>query len=231
GFVRNNELQWYQPENAVVKDNKLIIVGKREQKPNPDFEPRHDNWKKNREFAEYTSASIKTVDKFSFRYGIMEVRARIDTSMGSWPAIWTLGKDRRWPEKGEVDVMEYYRHDGVAKILANAAWGNENNYQPVWDSERIPLSYFLQKDPEWPEKFHVWKMLWTEDFIRLYLDETLLNEIDLSEADYEDGFNPFRQPHYILLNLAIGSNGGDPSNTEFPLKYEVDYVRVLREIE
>jgi arylsulfatase A-like enzyme/beta-glucanase (GH16 family) len=230
GFVRNNELQWYQPENAVVEDGLLVIEGRREEIPNPGLQKGSDNWKENREVAEYTSASIKTVDKFSFKYGIMEVRARIDTSMGSWPAIWTLGVDRRWPENGEVDVLEYYRHEGIAKILANAAWKGSNQWEPVWDSEKIPFSDFLENDPEWPEKFHVWKMYWTEDFIRLYVDEMLLNEIDLSEADYEDGFNPFRQPHYILLNLALGSNGGDPSETAFPLKYEVDYVRVYQEI-
>lgn len=135
--------------------------------------------------------------------------------------------ERRWTENGEVDIMEYYRHEGIAKILANTAWKEQDQWQPVWDSERIPLCDFLENDPEWLKQFHVWKMHWTEDFIRLYLDERFLNEIDLSEADYEDGFNPFRQPHYILLNLAIGSNGGDPSSSQFPLKYEVDYVRVF----
>lgn len=230
GFVRNNELQWYQSGNALVKNGKLVIEGKREKVRNPNYNKKSENWRENRKYAEYTSASINTKEKFTFQYGIMEVRARVDTSMGSWPAIWTLGVERRWPEKGEVDVMEYYRHEGVAKILANAAWGNEKNYQPVWDSERVPLSSFLQKDPDWAEKFHVWKMEWNEDVIQLYLDEVLLNEIDLGKITYSDGFNPFRQPHYILLNLALGSNGGDPSNTQFPLKYEVDYVRIYQKI-
>ncbi|GAF03315.1 sulfatase-like hydrolase/transferase [Saccharicrinis fermentans] len=227
GFVRNNELQWYQPDNAKVKEGLLIIEGKREKVKNTFYEKGSNNWRKNRKYAAYTSACIKTVDKFSFQYGIMEVRARIDTSMGMWPAIWTLGVHKPWPANGEVDQMEYYRHNGEAKILANAAWASQRG-RAKWDSEKIPLSEFVNKQPDWERRFHVWKMHWTEDFIRLYLDDELLNEIDLSQTINADGSNPFHQAQYILLNLAIGARGGDPSQTIFPRKYEVDYVRVFQ---
>ncbi|WP_232468303.1 glycoside hydrolase family 16 protein [Alkalitalea saponilacus] len=231
GFVRNEELQWYHRDNVYIKGGILVFEGRREQIENPNFDPNSRNWRRNREFAEYTSGLIKTRDRFSFQYGIMEVRARIDPRKGSWPAIWTLGVDRGWPSGGEVDVMEYYRIDGVPSILANAAWDVNNNYNPKWYSEVIPFLYFLEKDPNWAKEFHIWKMDWTEDYIRIYLDDELLNEIDLNETINYDGFNPFRQPHYILLNLAIGSNGGDPSETDFPILYEVDYVRVFQKIE
>jgi beta-glucanase (GH16 family) len=230
GFVRNNELQWYQPENAVVKDGTLVITGKREQFDNPGYDPGSNDWRRNRAEAAYTSASINTRDKFSFMYGMMEVRARIDTSMGAWPAIWTLGRDRRWPANGEVDVMEFYRIDDAPMIHANAAWARQDRSEPVWDDAKIPFETFLQKDPAWPEKFHVWKMVWDAHRIRLYLDEQLLNEIHIEEATCKDGFNPFRQPHYILLNLALGANGGDPAATVFPIIYEVDYVRVYEAV-
>lgn len=228
GFVRNNELQWYQTENAKMDKGLLLIEGKRDRLKNPSYNAQSNNWSQKREYAEYTSSSINTRNKFSFQYGIMEVRARIDTSMGSWPAIWTLGVEKRWPENGEIDIMEFYLVDGKPSILANAAWKGDQKHEPTWDSRKIPMSYFLKKDARWPEKFHVWKMVWDKDYIRLYLDEELMNEVDLSDAEYPDGFNPFRQPHYILLNLALGSNGGDPSYTRFPLKYEVDYVRVYQ---
>lgn len=74
-------------------------------------------------------------------------------------------------------------------------------------------------------------MDWDEHYIRLYLDDRLLNEVDLSKTINADGFNPFHQPQYLLLNLALGKNGGDPSNTQFPLTYEVDYVRVYQKKE
>ena len=227
GFVRNNELQWYQEDNATIANGNLVITGKREELVNPGYEPGSTNWSKSRETAQYTSSSINTRNRFEFMYGIVEVRAKIDTASGMWPAIWTLGVEKGWPSNGEIDMMEYYQIDGKPHILANAAWGA--NWQDVsWDSAKIPFTDFLKKDPQWPEKFHIWKMEWTPQFIKLYLDDALINEIDLAETKNPDGFNGFHQLHYILLNLAIGSNGGDPSNTQFPKEYMVDYVRVYQ---
>ncbi|GAA4442821.1 hypothetical protein GCM10023188_42950 [Pontibacter saemangeumensis] len=227
GFKRNQELQWYQPENATVRDGVLVIEGKRERVKNEFYDPSSEDWRKNTPYGEYTSASINTNGKKAFQYGIIEVRARIDTAMGLWPAIWTLGVERPWPANGETDIMEYYRVQGQPTILANAAWAHENK-RAAWDERKIDFAHFLRKDPDWPGKFHVWKMDWTQESIRLYLDDELLNEVDLNQTLNPDGFNPFHQPHYILLNLAIGSNGGDPAATDFPRKYEVDYVRVYQ---
>jgi beta-glucanase (GH16 family) len=83
-------------------------------------------------------------------------------------------------------------------------------------------------DTNWIKKFHIWRMDWDNVSIRLFLDDQLLNEVLLSETVNPDGFNPFLQPHFILLNLAIGANGGDPSKSAFPIKYEVDWVRVYQ---
>lgn len=73
-------------------------------------------------------------------------------------------------------------------------------------------------------------MDWDQDWIRLYLDGYLMNEVDLSKTINQspDGANPFREPHHMILNLAIGSTGGDPSKTDFPAKFEVDWVRVYQ---
>jgi beta-glucanase (GH16 family) len=230
GFVRNQELQWYQEENAIVNDGKLVITGKREMIPNPRFESGDGDWKKSRKQAEYTASSINTRGKFDFQYGVVEVRAKIDTALGMWPAIWTLGIKNAWPANGEIDIMEYYRVNHVATILANAAWAQEGQYRAKWDEVKIPFSEFLKMDSDWPSKFHTWRMEWTEQTIKLYLDSNLLNEIDLAETINPDGFNPFHQPHYLLLNLAIGGNGGDPSGSIFPSKFLVDYVRVYHKI-
>ncbi len=71
-------------------------------------------------------------------------------------------------------------------------------------------------------------MDWTPEFIKLYLDDELLNTTMLSETINSDGSNPFTKPQYLLLNLAIGGNGGDPARAKYPIKYEVDYVRVYQ---
>ncbi|MDN3596724.1 glycoside hydrolase family 16 protein [Zunongwangia endophytica] len=227
GFVRNEELQWYQDDNASIHDGLLVIEARKERIKNSQYKPKSEKWYERREFANYTSASVNTKDKFSFKYGILEVKAKIDTALGMWPAIWTLGIEKGWPYNGEIDVTEYYLVDQKPAILANAAWKGKTDYV-AWDSEKIPFSKFLEKDPKWADSFHIWRMHWAKEVIKIYLDEELLNTIDLSKTENPDGFNPFHQPHYILLNLAIGSNGGDPSATLFPKKYEIDYVRVYQ---
>ncbi|AGA76774.1 glycoside hydrolase family 16 protein [Echinicola vietnamensis] len=230
GFVRNHEKQYYQKANASVKHGRLVIEGRREEMPNERYEEGSGDWRRSQKVAEYTSASINTRGKKAFQYGIIEVKAKIDTAKGMWPAIWTLGTDQPWPSCGEVDIMEFYRVDDQPTILANAAWKREGGqWEAQWDEQKVPFSDFTAQQASWPDQFHVWKMEWTDEHIKLYLDEQLLNEIDLAKTTNPDGFNPFHQPHYILLNLAIGANGGDPSGTAFPRSYEVDYVRVYQE--
>jgi len=229
GFVRNEEFQWYQEDNAFCEKGLLVIEGRKEQIKNPRYKADSNHWRHNREYAAYSAASINTSGKREFQYGRFEIRARIDTSMGLWPAIWTLGRSGEWPSNGEIDIMESYPIGGVHNIMANVASGTTRRYNAKWDSKAIPLDEFIKKDKNWPSKFHVWRMDWDEQFIRLYLDDELLNETELVNTVNPDGSHPFKQPHYILLNLAIGGqNGGDPSNTKFPTRYEVDYVRVYQ---
>ncbi len=228
GFVRNQELQWYQPENANCKEGLLVIDGRREKVRNPNYAVSSGDWKTSREFAEYTSACIKTRGLKQWQFGRFEIRARIDTSCGSWPAIWTLGISGGWPSGGEIDIMEFYRVNGVPAILANFAWGTEKRSVAKWDDLKMPLSEITGNDNKWVSKFHVWRMDWNKESIKIYLDNQLLNEVSVNETVNPDGFNPFLQPHYILLNLAIGANGGDPSKSHSPIKYEVDWVRVYQ---
>ncbi len=232
GFVRNEEYQWYQASNAYRRDGVLVLEGRLDSIPNPRYQAGSSDWRRNRPYARYSSASINTRGTFSFQYGRVEVRARIPAVMGSWPAIWTLGEQGEWPSNGEIDIMEYYHIGGNPHILANAAWGNDRRYSAVWNSQKVPYTHFTEKDPYWNEKFHVWTMDWTDSHIRLYLDGELLNEVDLTKTvngSIGNHTNPFHAPHYILLNLAIGGiNGGEPVADAFPMLYEIDYVRVWK---
>ena len=237
GFVRNEELQWYQPGNAAVKNGLLVIEGRQQKVSNPNYDSQSTDWRFSRPEAEFTSSCLTTQKNFHFRYGRMEVRARIPVTRGAWPAIWTLGNQGEWPQNGEIDLMEFYIKNGAPSILANACWGSDKRYTAVWDESVTPFSHFTAKDSEWASKFHVWRMDWDEHFIRLYLDDELLNEVDLSKTcnggiddDYGNPFSNTRDGfgHFILLNLAIGGNGGEPEVAHFPLRYEVDYVRVYQ---
>jgi len=235
GFVRNNELQWYQPENARVENGCLVIEARRDSFPNPRYRAGSTDWRRSRRIVEYTSSCLTTRGQVEIKYGRVEVRAKIPVSSGSWPAIWLLGTKYGWPENGEIDMMEFYRKNGVPSILANACWGGTKPFTAIWDSEVVPLSKFTDRKPGWENEFHIWRMDWDSDFIHLYLDEELLNEIELQKT-VNGGVggnvvNPFSNSDsghkaYILLNLAIGSNGGEPDVSAFPMSYLVDYVRV-----
>lgn len=226
GFMRNHESQYYQSNNASVSNGVLKIEGRRELVKNEAFDPESKDWRKSRQHGNYTASCLHTRGKQEFQYGILEVRAKIDTAKGLWPAIWTLGVTKHWPSNGEIDIMEFFRIDGTPHILANAAWKSPEG--GARDTAKHPFSRFLERQPDWSEQFHTWRMLWTEEVIKLYLDGELLNVIDVDTSHNPDGFNGFKQPHYLLLNLAIGSNGGDPAETDFPQTFQVDYVRLYQ---
>lgn len=229
GFVRNNELQWYQPDNATCKNGLLVIEGRREQIVNPDYNANASDWRSSRQNSLYTSASLNTGGLHHFKFGRFIIRAKIDTATGSWPAIWTLGINGEWPSNGEVDLMEFYRINSVPTILANLAWGTNVAFKAKWDTKRTALSKFTKVGSDWVNKFHTWRMDWDKNSIKLFLDDELLNTVHLSETINADSTNPFLQPHYLLLNLALGANGGEPVRAVDPIKFKVDYIRVYQQ--
>lgn len=223
GFVRNQEDQWYQEQNVFCEKGNLVIEARRVHQANPNYVAGSPDWKRNREFINYTSGCIKTVGLKSWKYGRFIMRGRINTSSGLWPAFWTLGNKGRWPANGEIDIMEFYRKN----LLANIAIEGES--KAIWHSNKRLVTSF--NDPDWSKKFHTWRMDWDEKSISLYVDDILLNQQPMDSLVNQDGsgINPFQQPEYMLLNLAIGGmNGGDPAETAFPNRFEVDYVRVYQ---
>lgn len=204
GYVRNQELQYYsrRTENSRIEDGKLLI------------EARRDGW----EGHAYTSASRTTRGKKSFLYGRFEMRARIDIRKGSWPAWWWLPNSGGWPKGGEIDMMEFYQD----KCLFNVMDGNQR-----WTSPTRSITSL--GGPRWAEEFHTWTMVWDSTRIQLSLDGVLMNDYEVSDADGTgpSGANPFRRAGYLILNQAIGgTQGGDPSGTAFPVRFQVDWVRL-----
>lgn len=253
GFCRNREDQWYQGENATVKDGTLVITAKKERKNNPNYEAGSSDWKKNREYAEYTSASL--VSNFTFNRGTLICRAKLPCKPGTWPAIWTTGHYSGWPNGawewpygGEIDIMEYYPNHstGLPSIHANVCWGTNTRWSGAWDSMNVPVESF--GDLEWSERYHEWRMDWDMENIMLYCDGQLINQIELSKTTNGEGSwwggdawnagawrNPFTDtgwnPCYqqIFLNLALGGdNGGAIDSGSAPFEYLIDYIRVYQ---
>jgi len=225
GFVRNHELQWYQRDNAFCNNGMLVIEARKEKRPNPGYVAGSNQWPKSVKEINYTSSSINTSSKHSWLYGRFVMRGRINTDNGLWPAWWTLGVNGEWPSNGEIDIMEFYR----GKLLANIACADSGRYKALWFSNTKSLQAL--GGPAWSKEFHTWRMDWDEQAIALYVDDTLMIRVELNKLvnRNNDGIKPFQQPHYMLFDFALGGdNGGDPSGTVFPNRFEVDYVRVYQ---
>lgn len=243
GFQRNEEDQWYSRNNASMKENALVITARRERVKNPNYNPNASGgnaWKQKREYAEYTSACVVAKGDYAFKYGRVIVRAKVPVEQGGWPAIWSTGNWYEWPLGGEIDILEFYKN----KIHANLCWGGSSRWSGTWNSKNYPLTHFTGKDPKWADKYHIWRMDWNEKYIRIYLDDELLNETNLSttrnRGDHGAGdggsINPFSNDmkgfgQCMMLNLAIGGNNGRPIEATFPLEYRVDYIRVYQKAE
>ena len=233
GYVRNHEAQWYRPESAEVRDGCLVITAEHHEPPLPN--PRTNRWMgfggDNRP-VEYTSACLITKGLHSFQYGRIEARIKAPLMEGSWPAFWTLGVSESWPSCGEIDIFEYYKET----VLANFCWAAPGGaWTPEWNTVRTPLDRFLKDDPDWADRFHVYAMDWDENRIVLSVDGVPVNDSSIAEvrnARFRSVANPFHQPHYLLVNLALGGDsGGDVTAIPFPVRMYVDYVRVYRKAE
>ncbi|PZP51161.1 MAG: beta-glucanase [Pseudopedobacter saltans] len=219
GFIRNQEPQWYQPENAVCKNGFLEITAIKEEKQNPNYDSTSKDWRLNRKTAHYTSSCLITKGIFDFTYGKIFMRGKIDTKQGMWPAFWMLGSNRgpvRWPACGEVDIMEFYRK----KLLGNIFW------EGGMKDTKIPLDKLGEG---WSDEFHEWELEWTKDSMIITQDGKLVNSFDISKTiNKKMGNNPFHEKMYLVLNLALGQGRESIPDENLPAKFIVDYVRVYQ---
>jgi beta-glucanase (GH16 family) len=239
GFKRGNEAQLYVPgdNNAIVKDGRLLITAKKERRKNPNYDPASPDYRKYTEYGEYTSASINGNGVKYFLYGRTEVRARIDFSRGAFPAVWTCGYNKSWPRNGEIDIMESYLINKETPVLtANFCVGGDQTtadgvWATKWNSTFTPVTYFTAKDAEWKNKYHVYRMDWDEEEIKLYVDNELRNSIKINEFRNWDGTVAFNNPQYMWLNLAIKDQGqGIEIDANKTILFEVDYFRVYQKV-
>ena len=224
GLVRNNEPQYYtkRSENARVERGMLVIEGRKEAFPNPRYRAGSEDWKEQKPSAPYTSASLTTQGKARWQYGRIEVRARLPQGKGMWPAIWTLGDNIGnvgWPRCGEIDIMEFVGKE-PDKVHGTTHFSVEDKHRSKGQALTVKRPF---------DDFHVYAVEWFPDRIDFYFDRTKFHTFVLDEAG-AGSENPFRKPHYLLINLAIGGTwGGEVDESVLPQKYLIDYVRVYRD--
>jgi beta-glucanase (GH16 family) len=223
GFVRNREAQYYtagRPENARVENGRLILQARKERFPNARSAAGSADGRR-REFADYTSASLTTRGLVDWRYGRIEVRAKLPTGRGVWPAIWMLGTNissAGWPRCGEIDIMEYVGFD-PSLVHANIHTTKYNHVKNTGKGGKLRL--------EAPD-FHVYALEWRPDRLDFFVDDRKYFTYAKEAGAGEDAW-PFDHPHYLILNLAIGGSWGGQQgidDTIFPQRFEIDFVRV-----
>ena len=210
GYIRNKELQYYTSDlkNVRVEEGLCLI--------NALLEDGEDS---------ITSASINTLGKQEFLYGRIEVRARIPSALGTWPAIWMLGTNRSelgWPACGEIDIMEHVGYD-PDRIHANIHTKSYNHSIGTNKGNQIEV-----KDP-WAD-FHLYAVEWFEGHMDFFMDDSLYFSFENDGTGNNDTW-PFDKPHYLLINLAYGGSWGGNQGVDtslLPLQYEIDFVRYYR---
>ena len=135
--------------------------------------------------------------------------------------------------QGKVAHVRGNRHHGVLPVhlSGQSLLGSPKKHVGKWSTTYTPLKWLQEKHADWADSFHVFRMDWDEKEVRLYADDILLNRTPLDNtvnASYKEVANPFRQPHFIILNLALGATGGDLDKLPLPQKYEIDYVRIYQ---
>ena len=209
----NNEAQYYttgDSANAYVRDGLLTITA------------RIDSMGGKR----YTSARLITKEKGDWLYGRFEIRAKLPTGLGTWPAIWMLSTDWEyggWPASGEIDIMENVGYDPDT-IVGSAHTQSYNHVQGTQKNAYtyVPTSY---------TDFHLYALEWEEDAYRVYVDENLFFTFENEGTGFAQW--PFDKRFHLLLNLAIGGNWGGQKGIDdalFPHRFQIDYVRVYQKM-
>tara|TARA_E500000318_G_scaffold109416_1_gene122334 strand:+ start:49 stop:879 length:831 start_codon:yes stop_codon:yes gene_type:complete len=217
GSWYNDELQHYtdSEENSYANNGTLKIKAIKEQ------------YSYNGSTKEYTSARLNS--KFTFTYGRLEVRAKLPSTAGTWPAIWTLGANVNetgnyfgdqygevgWPLSGEIDIMEQTGWD-KNKTISHFHWGDlkTKEYRNTGGEATVPNA---------SNEYHIYSMEWDSESIKTYVDDTLVFELQNTKD------KPYNHGHYLILNIAIGGNlGGELPETFTEDILEIDYVRIYQ---
>lgn len=210
----NNELQYYTEkrlENVRVGGGLLTVTAIREPYKG----------------AAYTSARLVSRGKADFCYGRFEVKAKVPSGVGTWPAVWMLPTDWEyggWPASGEIDILEHVGYDAdVVHISVHTEAYNHTIGTQKTAKKRIEKA---------TDEFHLYRVDWTPTYIRGYVDDVQIFNFN----NEEKGFRvwPFNKNFYWLINIAVGGNWGGLEGVDeqaFPARLEVDYVRVYDLIE
>ncbi len=205
----NNELQYYTNEltNVFVANGNLVITA-REQSTNG---------------SSYSSARLTTENKKSFKFGRIDVRAKMPKGKGIWPAIWMLGENHSqvgWPRCGEIDIMEMLGQT-PKKVYGTAHWGDDV-------SSHTSAGHFTNSPVDCDQEYNVFSIKWEQDKVEFLFNDVQYHQITNTTVGGQN--YPFNDPFFFILNVAVGGNwpGSPDGSTVFPQRMFIDYIRVFQ---
>ena len=210
----NNELQSYtKSQNNIDLNNGYLYL--RAQKETP-FNPNQPG---------YTSGRITTQDKVEMQYGYWEIKAKLPSGVGTWPAIWMLNSKIDtipWPNSGEIDIMEHVGYDENRVFFSIH---NEDLFGDVHGTNQQGVYYFEEIEDD----FHTYSVEWNENEIKGFVDGVQYFNISKhSNSNYSQW--PYDSPFFLIINLAIGGDWGGVQGVEnsiFPSSFIIDYARMF----
>lgn len=202
----NNELEYYTAgDNLYFQSGKMILEARKENKNGKN----------------YTSTRLTTLNKKSFKFGRVDIRAKLPSGQGIWPALWMLGDNfptAGWPTCGEIDIMEMLGHQPY-KVYSTI------HFKSGTGSRNIEKN--LVNNASLSDEFHVYSLVWQTDKIKTMLDDKVIGEFSATEVGSS---YPFNEKFFFLFNIAVGGNwpGSPNTTTYFPQNMMIDYIRVFQ---
>lgn len=246
----NNERQCYtdRPENIAVENGLLLLKARKERFTGPARPPEIAETPNPSVTQSHTSGKVRTIGKHAWRYGRIEVRAKVPAGQGTWPAVWMMPEGNAyggWPRSGEIDILEAVNIGAKCKVCEGGR-GENRTISALHFGDHPPQNRFVDSRTALPDlalpsdDFHVYAVEWGEGLIRFLVDDrvhlTVTAEQWSTASPRAKGrpAAPFDQPFYVMANLAVGGRLSEENNAQglaassFPAQFAIDWIRVYR---
>jgi beta-glucanase (GH16 family) len=246
----NFERQCYtdRPENIAVEGGMLLLKARKERFNGPARPPEIAEYDNPSVTQSHTSGKVRTIGQHSWRYGRIEVRAKVPPGQGTWPAVWMMPEDAvygAWPRSGEIDILEAVNIGAKCKKCEGGR-GENRTISALHFGDYAPQNRFVDSRIALPDlalqsdDFHVYSVEWGEGLIRFLVDDRV--HLTVTADQWRTGSPrgkgrpaaPFDQPFYVMANLAVGGRLAEENNAKgvaaesFPAQFAIDWIRVYR---
>ena len=205
----NNELEYYTNslKNVFLSNGNLVIEARKEAVGGFN----------------YSSGRMTTQNKKTFKFGRIDIRAKLPVSKGMWPALWMLGANINsagWPACGETDIMELVG-SYPSRVSATLHWKDGAG------AHASKGANYSSMNGDFSQQFHVFSVVWAKDIMKFYVDDNLYLTVNATDAG---ATYPFNADQFFIFNVAVGGDWPGPpdASTQFPQRMFVDYVRVFQ---